>query len=101
MECQYMWKTISQSLILSLNNSMLCYRYDQAIKGQWAKNFQPRWVIFMEQFPWEMGRQKQNFLLRNYLSANTAAAAKSLQSCPTPCDPIDSSLPGSPLPGIL
>ena len=30
-----------------------------------------------------------------------AAAAKSLQSCPTLCDPIDSSPPGSPIPGIL
>ena len=29
------------------------------------------------------------------------AAAKSLQSCPTPCDPIDGSPPGSPVPGIL
>ena len=31
----------------------------------------------------------------------TATAAKSLQSCPTPCDSIDSSPPGSPIPGIL
>ena len=31
----------------------------------------------------------------------TAAAAKSLQSCPTLCDPIDGSPPGSPVPGIL
>ena len=31
----------------------------------------------------------------------TAAAAKSLQSCPTLCDPINSSLPGSAVPGIL
>ena len=30
-----------------------------------------------------------------------AAAAKSLQSCPTLCDPIDGSLPGSTVPGIL
>ena len=30
-----------------------------------------------------------------------AAAAKSLQSCSTLCDPIDSSSPGSPVPGIL
>ena len=30
-----------------------------------------------------------------------AAAAKSLQSCLTLCDPIDSSLPGSPVPGFL
>ena len=31
----------------------------------------------------------------------SAAAAKSLQSCLTLCDPIDSSPPGSPVPGIL
>ena len=31
----------------------------------------------------------------------TAAAAKSLQSCPTLCDPIDGSPSGSPIPGIL
>ena len=31
----------------------------------------------------------------------TAAAADSLQSCPTLCNPIDSSPPGSPVPGIL
>ena len=30
-----------------------------------------------------------------------AAGAKSLQSCPTLCDPIDSSPPGAPVPGIL
>ena len=30
-----------------------------------------------------------------------AAAAKSLQLCPTLCDPVDSSQPGSPIPGIL
>ena len=33
--------------------------------------------------------------------AAAAAAAKSLQSCPTLCDPIDGSQPGSPIPGIL
>ena len=32
---------------------------------------------------------------------DAAAAAKSLQSCPTLCDPIDGSPPGSPVPGIL
>ena len=32
---------------------------------------------------------------------NTSAAAKSLQSCPILCDPIDGSPPGSPVPGIL
>ena len=35
------------------------------------------------------------------LTVAAAAAAKSLQSCPTLCDPIDGSPPGSPVPGIL
>ena len=34
-------------------------------------------------------------------SAAAAAAAKSLQSCPTLCNPIDGSPPGSLVPGIL
>ena len=33
--------------------------------------------------------------------AAAAATAKSLQSCPTLCDPIDRSPPGSTVPGIL
>ena len=31
----------------------------------------------------------------------TTTTSKSLQLCPTPCDPIDGSPPGSPVPGIL
>jgi len=46
---------------------------------------------------------KKTFLVwtRNSLCLAAAAAAKSLQSCPTLCDPIDSSPPGSPVPRIL
>ena len=36
-----------------------------------------------------------------YNGIAVTAAAKSLQSCPTLCDPIDGSPPGSPVPGIL
>ena len=36
-----------------------------------------------------------------YIYAAATAAAKSLQSCLTLCDPIDGSPPGSPIPGIL
>ena len=36
-----------------------------------------------------------------YIFSKAAAAAKSLQSCPTLCDPIDGSPPGFPVPGIL
>ena len=35
------------------------------------------------------------------MHSHSAAAAKSLQSCPTLCDPIDDSPPGFPVPGIL
>ena len=40
-------------------------------------------------------------LAGGFLTTAAAAAAKSLQSCPTLCDPRDGSPPGSPVPGIL
>ena len=43
-----------------------------------------------------LGALRSPFL---YIAA--AVAAKSLQSCPILCDPIDSSPPGFPVPGIL
>ena len=45
----------------------------------------------------------ENYMKFKYWNpaAAAAAAAKLLQSCPTLCDPIDSSPPGSPVPGIL
>ena len=54
-------------------------------------------------------RKCSNFVLlrvavqftQHHLLEAAAAAAKSLQSCPTLWDPIDSSLPGSTVPGIL
>ena len=42
---------------------------------------------------------QKNKITTNYYY--TAAAAKSLQSCPTLCNPRDGSPPGSPVPGIL
>ena len=51
-------------------------------------------------------QQKQDWELTvaqitNSLFPNAATAAKSLQSCPALCDPIDCSPPGSAVPGIL
>ena len=46
-------------------------------------------------------RRKESKLPFYPREAAAATAAKSLQSCPTLCDPIDGSLPGSPIPGIL
>ena len=53
-----------------------------------------------------MGLVSQYKFLNIILTASgtyavTAAAAKSLQSCLTLCDPIDGRPPGSPIPGIL
>ena len=39
--------------------------------------------------------------MKSATRAAAAAAAKPLQPCPTLCDPIDGSPPGSPIPGIL
>ena len=41
------------------------------------------------------------FIFPIFFHVAAAAAAKSLQSCPTLCNPIDGSPPGSPVPGIL
>ena len=46
-----------------------------------------------------------NWFLGGYLACSyqvaAATAAKSLQSCPTPCDPVDCSPPGSSVHGIF
>ena len=48
-----------------------------------------------------MEKKKKKGKLGLYLNAAMAAAAELLQLCPTLCDPIDGSAPGSPVPGIL
>jgi len=40
-------------------------------------------------------------VIKSWTRLAAAATAKSLQSCPTLCDPINGSPPGSPIPGIL
>ena len=53
-------------------------------------------VIFID----EKHRQRRHDSFHSII-LSAAAAAKSLQSCPTLCDPVDGSPPGSPVPGIL
>ena len=62
-------------------------RGEPEIYHWWSSHFSKIHLLFHE----------KNILV---VSAATAAA-KSLQSCPTLCDPMDYSLPGSPVPGIL
>ena len=46
-------------------------------------------------------KQGKNKQTKNQVFITATATAKSLQSCPTLCEPIDSSPPSSPVPGIL
>ena len=70
-------------------------------------------IVRYTKYLWSTRRSLTEFLHPNFLCSDLrniilgkdilthAAAAKSLQSCPTLCDPIDGSPPGSPVPGIL
>ena len=50
---------------------------------------------------WGLLHCRQILYQHSYQRSPAAAAAKSLQSCLTLCDPVDGSPPGSPIPGIL
>ena len=64
-------------------------------------------TLSQHHLPYEPREGTKGILTQNAVSlilaaaAAAAAAAKSFQSCPTLCDPIDGSPPGSPVPGIL
>ena len=118
--CGYIWSIISNTrsmkqfivqfketettsgapIILSSSlNSITQFNYFEII---WA------WETLLMVICYTMENIKQNYL-NNVKQMNgfpsiysaAAAAAKSLQSCLTLCDPIDGSPPGSPVPGIL
>ena len=64
------------------------------------------WAMSLTISDWFTWKQHFSFKKRqsppfSFPVSRSAAAAKSLQSCPTLCDPRDGSLPGSPIPGIL
>ena len=84
----YYWRRKYQNLFLSaLSESVFCYH-----PGQWQNLKPPTRILFkFNYFPVSV----------NVTTFLTAAAAKSLQSCLTLCDPIDSSPLGSSVPGIL
>ena len=67
---------------------------------QWGKQFVNRRKTETEETAW-MERILKRFGVLTLQWEAAAAAAKSLQSCPTLCNPIDGSPPGSPVPGIL
>ena len=67
---------------------ILDFNYNFSVKGLY-------WVPIIAEHLYGLGGTKVAY------NTPAAAAAKSLQSCPTLCDPIDGSPPGSPSPGIL
>ena len=71
---------------------MLCVTLDGRVV--WGR--MGTWICMGESLP--CSPEATTTLLVSYAAA---AAAKSLQSCPALCDPIDGSPPGSPVPGIL
>ena len=75
------------------------YKNDPYICSLQETHFRPKDTYRLKVRGWKNifhanGKQKK-------AGVAAAAAAKFLQSCPTLCDPIDSSPPGSPIPGIL
>ena len=64
-----------------------------------SSSFVTPWTV-AHQAPLAMGFSKQE-CWSGLPFPSAAATAKSLQSCPTLCDSIDSSPPGSPILGIL
>ena len=81
----------------------LCKIDSQWKFAMWHRELSP--VLCDNLEGWEMGGREQMYacgwLMLMYQHNAAAAAAASLQSCPTLCDPIDGSPPGSPVPGIL
>ena len=77
----------SQHLLISLRNAVSRIL-------TWAGR--PHWIL--NPMPWPPSHHSS---ISRYHFLKATAAAKSLQSCPTLCNPIDGSLPGSPVPGIF
>ena len=79
------WRSVSHMVIYMFQ----CYSF---------KSSHPR---LLPQNPKGCSLQLCLFCCLAYRVIVAAAAAKSLQSCPTLCEPVDGSPPGSPVPGIL
>ena len=83
-----------------INKTKRTHRY-----GEQTASYERRRGLGDEQNVWRWGSMIRLQMIIDFCGDHfvvyTAAAAKSLQSCPTLCDPIDSSLPGSPVPGTL
>ena len=74
-----------------------CYDYLEYLSHIYFPSFQHSRYYHLRMFL----KIHINFPYSNWIYPAATATAKSLQSCPTLCDPIDGNTPGSPFPGIL
>ena len=83
-------------MVVSLVGLLSCGTWRSQFPDQGSNLLLLRWKVTSQPL------DGQGSLMGDLLNLYAAAAAtKSLQSCPTLCDPIDGSPPGSPVPGIL
>ena len=110
----------SQGSLVSFTDHLLCLRHICHRIGRWGKSeskfFRNDSCIMNRGKKKKREREREQILNSNLSQVHrtcllspvlcgalelSAAAAESLQSCPTLCGPIDGSPPGSPVPGIL
>ena len=82
-----------QAVDCALRESRNASNNVQTRKGLWEAVQLPPWL---EKEAMDLSYKKDKLKIKT-----AAAVAKSLQSCPTLCNPIDGSPAGSPIPGIL
>ena len=100
-QCRRSWWTVRLKST-SLNNSSVCHTQALTLPQSSLPWTKPKWHL-ISLISQNFTPKTVNYLTRKrtQIRAAAAAAAKSLQSCPTLCDPIDRSPPGSAVPGIL
>ena len=99
--CNHMCKFLKRNLSPLLSPSVCIVHYTHTHR---LSELEYRHIhILLALFLWRILANIATLTLNNEvgLFMPAAAAAKSLQSCPTLCDPIDGSPPGSTVPGIL
>ena len=101
-QCRRSWWTVRLKST-SVNNSSVCHTQALTLPQSSLPWTKPKWHL-ISLISQNYTPKTVNYLTRKgtwIRAAAVAAAAKSLQSCPTLCDSIDGSLPGSLVPGIL